>query len=870
MATKTQLSFKAYVSTIQKSKLVSNDQLKAALRDLAKTLNGDPPVNEQLGDILTERGLLTAWQNKKLLRGRHRGFILGKYRLLSHLSKGGMSSVYLGEHTLMKRQVAIKVLPVARVNDTSYLERFLLEARAIASLDHPNIVQAYNVDNDNDLHYLVMEYIEGRDLEKMVLLDGPLDYELAVDYIRQAACGLEHAHGRGMIHRDIKPSNLLLDGQDTIKILDMGLARLTGQDEKSLTKKHGEKVLGTTDYLSPEQAIDSHDIDLRADIYSLGCTFYFLLTGHPPFPKGTLAQRLMKHQVSEPACITIDRPDCPAELLAICKKMMSKKPAHRYQTAVEVEEVLKKWLIDKGYLTKSKIRSRASSFSSSSKTFGADSTLSVSRSEVEQRASEVPDGSTIQSPTVLENTSKVGVATHHPSDSDTYTGEGSSNDLAKQDSQIDGYDNGSDNDFGLSNFLDQDQDEDVSPNSSLSQFALSGLSGAGSGNLSDLRPGSARYSNSEVNYELTNSAVGLSSGSGIVSSRISQKSNPSTRRLTKEEKNAKLLLWGGVGTCLLAVVSLLFFGWILMSRLGGTSNGDPSQLTSQNLQPKYIPFQGMPDIWNQSFPLKFSIDHPGKYQVSLEVSKANKEDIGEVSLDDNVLLEEIPLGLAAKAKTSLDLGAFELSEGSHVLSLKATQEQKVQDTSWYQFSDEWHHIGPFLPDEAIETADDPIDMVFPPEINSVDLAERFEVHPQPGVTRKSPWRTNQVPMGERKNVNFVAFNRNDAVGYLYQSFPASKSGRTTLYFGGSEKLKIWLNGEVILTRQTSMAPGEYQHEVEVNLHEGQNEMLVKLYRGEDNRPFNFFYTNLPRPNQALETDVKFGILLTPLQSTAIE
>ena len=259
-----------------------------------------------------------------------------------------MSSVYLAEHVLMQRRVAIKVLPKNRVEDTSYLARFHREAQAAAALDHRNIVRAYDVDNDGSIHYLVMEYVEGRDLQHIVKEDGPLDYVAAAEYIRQAAEGLAHAHEAGLIHRDVKPANLLVDQKNVVKVLDLGLARFTDEDKASLTVAYDENVLGTADYLAPEQALDSHGVDARADIYGLGCSLYYLLTGHPPFPGGTLPQRLMMHQKQPPPSIYLDRPDAPPDLVDICLKMMAKKPDQRYQSAAEVAAVLAQWLVAHG------------------------------------------------------------------------------------------------------------------------------------------------------------------------------------------------------------------------------------------------------------------------------------------------------------------------------------------------------------------------------------------------------------------------------------------------------------------------------------------------------------------------------------------
>jgi eukaryotic-like serine/threonine-protein kinase len=338
-------SGEAFLDLVRRSGLVEKDRLGEVAAQLQRDAGG-----ESLGDAesvakrLIQAKLITRWQANKLMEGRHKGFFLGKYKLLDHLGTGGMSSVYLGEHVLMQRRVAIKVLPKDRVRDTSYLGRFHREAQAVAALDHRNIVRAYDVDNLGDLHYMVMEYVEGRDLQQIVKSEGPLDYATVAEYIRQAAEGLAHAHEAGLIHRDVKPANLLVDQKNVIKILDLGLARFSADEKASLTLAFDENVLGTADYLAPEQAIDSHRVDARADIYGLGCSMYFLLTGHPPFVGGTLPQRLVMHQKQPPPSILIDRPDAPHDLIQICLKMLAKKPEQRYQSADEVAKALGDWL----------------------------------------------------------------------------------------------------------------------------------------------------------------------------------------------------------------------------------------------------------------------------------------------------------------------------------------------------------------------------------------------------------------------------------------------------------------------------------------------------------------------------------------------
>jgi serine/threonine protein kinase len=344
------LTAASFLAGVKQSGLIESDRVDTLIAEFQKT-GIDCTDSCAIASAMVDRKALTEWQSDKLLQGRHKGFILGRYRLLSLLGAGEMSAVYLAEHILMERRCAIKVLPANKVQDTSYLGRFHREARAVASMNHPNIVRAYDVDKQTesgtDIHFLVMEYVEGKNIEQIVKEQGPLDYVSAVDYVRQAADGLGHAHQSGMVHRDVKPGNLLIDSTGVVKLLDLGLARFfKTSDEESLTIKHDEKVLGTADYLAPEQAVDSHQVDARADIYSLGCTMYFSLTGHPPFTDGTLVQRLLAHQTKSPPSVRYERPDIDDSLLAILDKMMAKKAADRYQTAAEVSEALARWLIE--------------------------------------------------------------------------------------------------------------------------------------------------------------------------------------------------------------------------------------------------------------------------------------------------------------------------------------------------------------------------------------------------------------------------------------------------------------------------------------------------------------------------------------------
>ncbi len=332
-----------FLDALEKSGLLDEGQLAEARQMAAQTedLKG-------LARALVQKGLLSRWQAAQLLAGRTSVFFLGKYKLIEMLGRGGMGGVFLAQHTMMNRRVALKVVSKQIAQNPAALEQFLAEARAIAALDHPNIVRAYNVDCEDGRYYLVMEYVEGKDLQRLVEQEGPLDFQKVVDYIRQAAEGLAHAHQQNLIHCDIKPSNLLVTPDGVVKILDLGLARWasTAAEQKETgeqkEKETDPRLLGTVDYQAPEVGL-GQKVDARADIYSLGCTMFFLLTGQPPFGEGTLHERILKHQSQAPPDIAALRPGVPKDLAAICRKMMAKKPADRFQSAEEVSKLLARW-----------------------------------------------------------------------------------------------------------------------------------------------------------------------------------------------------------------------------------------------------------------------------------------------------------------------------------------------------------------------------------------------------------------------------------------------------------------------------------------------------------------------------------------------
>jgi serine/threonine protein kinase len=328
-----------FLELVRKSGVVEEKRLEAFLQKL-RAAGPLPTEPAKLAGFLVRDGVLTHFQAEQINQGKWRRFTIGKYKVLERLGSGGMGSVFLCEHKLMRRRVAVKVLPTAKAEDDAALERFYREARAVAALDHPNIVHAYDIDQEDKLHFLVMEYVDGASLQEIVKKTGPLDVIRACHYIHQATLGLQEAHQKGLVHRDIKPGNILVDRTGVVKLLDMGLARFFNDEDDILTKKYDESVLGTADYLAPEQAIDSHTVDIRADIYGLGATFYYLLAGRPPFGEGTVAQKLLWHQTRNPRPITEYRTDVPPALVAVLGKMMAKDPQNRYASPAELLDAL--------------------------------------------------------------------------------------------------------------------------------------------------------------------------------------------------------------------------------------------------------------------------------------------------------------------------------------------------------------------------------------------------------------------------------------------------------------------------------------------------------------------------------------------------
>lgn len=291
---------------------------------------------------LVSDGHITLYQAEKFREGKASDIYFGDYVVIDKLGQGGMGTVLLARHRRMDRQVAIKVLPVTVLESKDAVARFYQEVKVAAQLTHPSIVHAYDAGEHHGFHYLVMEYVPGHDLAQVLVQLGPIPAPMAIDYISQVASGLEYAHRKGVVHRDIKPSNLLLNDEGQIKILDMGLARIGNSldQESSLHLTTTGQVMGTVEYMSPEQAEDTRQADARSDIYSLGCTFYRLVTGNGPFSRDTIVKTILAHRDAVIPLIETGSPD-EESINQLFRKMVAKDPADRFQTTTMLCEAIR-------------------------------------------------------------------------------------------------------------------------------------------------------------------------------------------------------------------------------------------------------------------------------------------------------------------------------------------------------------------------------------------------------------------------------------------------------------------------------------------------------------------------------------------------
>ena len=340
-----------FLQALRRSRLIARGRIDAALAEMPAASR---VTAAEMGEWFVSQELLTHFQVVKLTRGTWQGLVLGPYHILSPLGKGGMGAVYLardprpeGERDGGPALVALKVLPAKRAKqEDRTLARFLREMDLARRVDHPHVTKTFNVGELDGVHFIAMEYIRGQSLRQQITARGPLGVARAARYFAEVADGLGHAHDQGLIHRDLKPGNMMVTPNGHAKILDMGLALAMDEDpgdtDKSIVGGQGY-VVGTMDYIAPEQVDDPSAVDARADQYALGCSMYLALTGQPPFPGGTSLEKMKRHRTEYPAPITDHNPTVSADFARIVERLMEKSPAKRYANAKHVRRALLPW-----------------------------------------------------------------------------------------------------------------------------------------------------------------------------------------------------------------------------------------------------------------------------------------------------------------------------------------------------------------------------------------------------------------------------------------------------------------------------------------------------------------------------------------------
>jgi serine/threonine protein kinase len=327
------------------SELVSQAELESAVAELRShggtTLTDAAVADRQLADKLIEMGLLNSYQATQLLAGMS-SLKLGPYRILDEIGRGGMGEVYKAEHEIMGRIVAVKVLPKIKSTPAA-IASFKREIRAQAKLDHKHLVRAFDAGHDKGVYFLATEYVPGMDLRKYIRARGPLSMREAATIISQAADGLQHAHELGLVHRDVKPGNLLVTPEGHTKVSDLGLAGWLTEDDPTFMSG---KIVGTADYLPPEQVVSPGVVTPAGDIYSLGCTLYYAVTSKVPYPRGTTAEKAHRHCTATPLNPRLLNSALSEEFIEVISDMMNKDPQQRIPSAAEVVRRLAPWASD--------------------------------------------------------------------------------------------------------------------------------------------------------------------------------------------------------------------------------------------------------------------------------------------------------------------------------------------------------------------------------------------------------------------------------------------------------------------------------------------------------------------------------------------
>jgi serine/threonine protein kinase len=331
-----------FLKTILRSALLDQADLEDVLRNAPAACRVEAGA---LAEHLVKTGKLSRFQAHKLLRGAAGGLVLGPYQVLAPIGKGGQGKVYLARDQRSGELLALKVLPPKKARaEERLLARFRREMELSQRVGHPHIAWTQEVGVWYGVYYIAMEFIPGKSLYRLVGDDGPLTVPRAARLFAEVASALNHAHAQGLIHRDLKPSNILITPNDHAKVLDLGLALIEGEDVSDREVVGGQGyVVGSMDYIAPEQTGDPTKVGPRADVYALGCTLYFALTGQPPFPGGDSKQKMRRHRTEEPVPLLQLNPQVPAGFAALVHRLMAKRPEERVASAGEAQAELERW-----------------------------------------------------------------------------------------------------------------------------------------------------------------------------------------------------------------------------------------------------------------------------------------------------------------------------------------------------------------------------------------------------------------------------------------------------------------------------------------------------------------------------------------------
>jgi serine/threonine protein kinase len=388
-----------FLDNVLRSGLLDRQEIDQALRLAQESHQGPFAHDKALADFLVETGRLTHFQARKILQGKTRGLVIGPYRVLAPIGKGGMSTVYLARDSRLlptdsssgssaaSQLLALKVLPPKQAREeTRHRARFLREMELSQKVEHPHIARTYEVGVSEGVYFIAMEFIPGRSLRRLVAEEGPLPIPRAARLFAETAEALQHAHDRGVIHRDLKPSNIMVARSGHAKLLDLGLALIEGEIATDHTVVGGQGyVVGTMDYIAPEQSEDATKVCPRSDIYGLGCALYFALTGRPPFPGGSAWQKIMRHRTEQPPPVEKLNPTVPPAFALLLRTMMAKRPEDRFASADDVRTALLPWADSTAWPTEADAKS--------------DSTATLVRAIEADYAESDSDESIIPSPT---------------------------------------------------------------------------------------------------------------------------------------------------------------------------------------------------------------------------------------------------------------------------------------------------------------------------------------------------------------------------------------------------------------------------------------------------------------------------------------